>query len=207
MITHIRRTAVALAVAGAAAGATVLGAGAAIANPSDAPCSSADVSVQVTKDPSHSAGHEAFLITYTAASPTTNCLLQGTPTGMSFADGDVPVPGVGVQPDAAQALPVNLTAAHPAQSRIIQATEAAPNPSVPTSVSFALPTPPVGQATQVAAAWPVGEPLKGGTVTVSPVSPADQLPTQVPPGSPGDTNGNGQLDSSETPDNPDQPMA
>lgn len=27
--------------------------------------------------------------------------------------------------------------------------------------------------------------------------------TQVPPGSPGDLNGNGQLDSSETPDNPD----
>lgn len=29
--------------------------------------------------------------------------------------------------------------------------------------------------------------------------------TPVPPGSPGDTNNNGLLDSSETPDNPDVP--
>ena len=31
----------------------------------------------------------------------------------------------------------------------------------------------------------------------------DALPPQMQPGAPGDENGNGQLDSSETPDNPD----
>ncbi|QUH05529.1 DUF4232 domain-containing protein [Saccharopolyspora erythraea] len=203
MMKHFRRTALALAVTGAAAGAAVLGTGAALANPSDKPCSSEDVRVQVTKDPSHAAGHEAFLITYTAASPTTNCSLEGTPTAMSFNTGDAPISGVTVVPDASQAPPVNLTAAHPAESRIIQEIAAAPNPSQPTSVSFALPTLAAGQPTEVAAFLPAGEPLKGTEVTVTPVSPG-HLPTQVPVGSPGDDNNNGQLDSSETPDNPDQ---
>lgn len=200
---HFRRTAVALAVTGAAAGAALFGAGAAFANPSDKPCSSEDVRVQVTKDPSHAAGHEAFLITYTATSPTTNCSLQGAPTGVSFTSADAPVDGVVVAPDSSQALPVNLTASHRAESRIIQRTAAEPNPSVPTSVTFDLPTAAAGQPTRATAAWPAAEMLKGSSLSATPVSPA-QLPTQVPVGSPGDANNNGQLDSSETPDNPDQ---
>ncbi|MCX2731090.1 DUF4232 domain-containing protein [Saccharopolyspora sp. NFXS83] len=164
MTTKFRRIAAATAVAGAAFGITALTADPAVANPSDALCTSADVNVAVTKDPEHAAGHEAFLIDYTAASPTTNCKLQGVPAGVSFHAGEAPIPGVTVNPERTPAAPVNLTASKPAFSRIVQQTGAPANPTVPTSVEFDL------RNGHVTAAWPTGESIKGDVLTATPIA-------------------------------------
>jgi hypothetical protein len=152
-----------------ALGGLALGSGAAQAMPSDAPCSSSDVTVSITPDPSNAAGHEAFVVTYTATGPGTNCKLEGTPTGVHFSTDGTPL-AVTVTPDTTQtAAPVNLREGHPATSRIIQQSAAAPDPT-PTTASLYLPTALTGQSTFVEVPWPAGGTLKGSTVEVTPVS-------------------------------------
>ncbi|MCR6481557.1 DUF4232 domain-containing protein [Amycolatopsis sp. OK19-0408] len=162
----MKRTATALIVGGLTAGGLFLATGAANAMPSDTPCGASDVNVSVTPDPSGAAGHEAFVLTYTAASPTTNCKLEGAPTAVSFLAGGQQLP-VTTSPDNSESVPVNLRAGHPAESRVIQRSAAAPS-ATPEFVTFDLPTGPFGQPVSVA--WPAGEPLKGDNVQVTPVS-------------------------------------
>jgi hypothetical protein len=161
----MKRTGTAMIVGGLVAGGLFLAGGAANAMPSDTPCGASDVHVTVAPDPSHAAGHEAFVLTYTAASPTTNCKLEGAPTALTFIAGGERLP-VTSTPDGSEALPVNLRAGHPAESRIVQRAAAAPS-GAPEWVSFDLPTGPYGQP--VNAAWPAGTVLKGDTVQVTPV--------------------------------------
>ncbi|MEV6831453.1 DUF4232 domain-containing protein [Amycolatopsis sp. NPDC051102] len=161
----MKRTGTALIAGGLLAGGLVLAGGTANAMPSDHPCGASDVRVTVTPDPSNAAGHEAYVLTYTAASPNTNCKLEGTPTAVSFLAGGQRLP-VTARPDGSEALPVNLRDGHPAVSRIVQRAAAAP--ATPDFVTFDLPTGPYGQPVSVA--WPAGAPLKGDTVAVTPVS-------------------------------------
>ncbi|WP_181774333.1 DUF4232 domain-containing protein [Amycolatopsis pittospori] len=169
MNVGVKRTAVAVTVGGVVAGGLLVAGGAAGAMPSDKLCGASDVRVTVTPDPTHAAGHEAYVLTYTAAEPTTNCKLQGAPTAMSFVDDGELIGGVAAVPDAtANPAPVNLREGHPAVSRIVQASAAAPNPATPTTITFDLPTGPGG--VPVVADWPAGGPLKGATVQLTPVS-------------------------------------
>jgi hypothetical protein len=162
----MKRTGIALIVGGLAAGGLIVAAGAANAMPSDTPCAASDVRVSVTPDASHAAGHEAYVLTYTAASPTTNCKLEGAPTALTFIAGGQRLP-VTATPDGSESVPVNLREGHPAVSRIVQRSAAIPA-GAPNFVSFDLPTGPYGQP--VSAEWPAGAPLKGDTVRVTPVS-------------------------------------
>jgi hypothetical protein len=153
-----------------AVGGLLLASGAANAMPSDRPCTPSDVNITVAPDPSHAAGSEAFVLTYTAASPATNCKLQGVPTAVSFvAGGQRNVSDTTVVPDApgSDPAPVNLRAGHPAESRILQ-DAAAPVTFQPDALNLNLPTV-NGYSTTVA--WPAGAPLKGHTVRVTDVSP------------------------------------
>ncbi|WP_103351169.1 DUF4232 domain-containing protein [Amycolatopsis sp. CA-128772] len=160
----MNRTGTALITGGLLAGGLVLAGGTANAMPSDHPCAASDVRVTVAPDPSNAAGHEAYVLTYTAASPSTNCKLEGAPTAVSFLAGGQRLP-VTATPDGSEALPVNLREGHPAVSRIVQRSAAAP--ATPDFVTFDLPTGPYGQPVSVA--WPAGAPLKGRTVVVTPV--------------------------------------
>ncbi|WP_285477001.1 DUF4232 domain-containing protein [Amycolatopsis sp. NBRC 101858] len=160
----MKRTGTALIVGGLAAGGLFLAAGAANAMPSDTPCGASDVTVTVAPDPSHAAGHEAYVLTYIAASPTTNCKLEGAPTALTFLAGGQRLP-VTAAPDGSESVPVNLREGHPAVSRIVQRSAAAA--VSPTVVTFDLPTGPYGQPVSVD--WPAGAPLKGDTVRVTPV--------------------------------------
>jgi hypothetical protein len=161
----MKRTPTALIAGGLVAGGLVLAGGTASAMPSDHPCAASDVRVTVAPDPSNAAGHEAYVLTYTAAAPTTNCKLEGAPTAVSFLAGGQRLP-VAATPDGSEALPVNLRDGHPAVSRVVQRAAAAP--ATPDFVTFDLPTGPYGQPVSVA--WPAGAPLKGDTVVVTPVS-------------------------------------
>ena len=167
MITTLRRIAATTAVTGVVAGGMALSMGAASANPSEAPCTAADVNVTVTKEPSAATGHEAFRIDYTAATPHTNCKLQGVPADVVFTDHGAPIHGVKVIPDGGVAEPVNLTAHSPAHSYLLQATQAAPHATIPTSVDFALPS--TAPNTREVAAWPAGEQIKG-VLQVTPIT-------------------------------------
>ncbi|WP_410657025.1 DUF4232 domain-containing protein [Amycolatopsis sp. lyj-112] len=171
MDIRVKRTAAVVTVGGVVvAGGLLAAGGIAGAMPSDKLCGASDVRVTMTADPEHAAGHEAYVLTYTAASPTTNCKLQGAPTAMGFvADGQL-IKDVTAVPEAtaANAAPVNLRDGHPAVSRIVQRSAEAPNPVTPTTVTFDLPTGPGG--VPVVVDWPAGAPLKGGTVQVTAVS-------------------------------------
>jgi hypothetical protein len=160
----MKRLGTAMITGGLVAGGLFLAGGAANAMPSDTPCGASDVHVSVAADPSNAAGHEAYVLTYAAASPTTNCKLEGAPTALTFiADGQrLPVTAT---TDGSEARPVNLRDGHPAVSRIVQRSAAAA--VTPTFVSFDLPTGPFGQPVSVE--WPAGAPLKGDTVQVTPV--------------------------------------
>ncbi len=164
-----KRTAVAVTVGGVVAGGLLAAGGVAGAMPGDLPCGASDVLVTVTPDPAHAAGHEAYVLTYTAASPTTNCKLQGAPTALSFVDDGYVIKGVTAVPDpaAANAAPVNLRDGHPAVSRVVQRSAEAPNPATPRTITFDLPTGPGGMP--VVAEWPAGAPLKGDTVQLTAV--------------------------------------
>ncbi|MBP2472287.1 hypothetical protein JOF53_001159 [Crossiella equi] len=162
------------AAGGLAAGALLLTGGVAGAMPSDTPCGAGDVRVSVTPDPSHAMGEEAFVLTYTAASPTTNCRLEGTPTSVTFTKGSGHSEADGsdtvVTPDrsdGAPAQPVNLRAGHPATSRILQQSDA-PVTFQPDVVNLTLPTTAEGAGTTVA--WPAGVPLKGTSAQVTDVT-------------------------------------
>ncbi|MEU8631739.1 DUF4232 domain-containing protein [Amycolatopsis sp. NPDC048633] len=161
----MKRTGTALIVGGLAAGGLFLTAGAANAMPSDTPCGASDVHVSIAADPSNAAGHEAYVLTYTAASPTTNCKLEGAPTALTFIAAGQRLP-VTATADGSASVPVNLRDGHPAVSRIVQRSAAAS--VAPAFVSFDLPTGPYGQPVSVE--WPAGAPLKGDTVQVTPVS-------------------------------------
>jgi hypothetical protein len=163
----MQRIVSAIAVGGVVAGGLFLAAGAANAMPSDTPCGASDVHVTVAPDPSNAAGHEAYVLTYTATSPTTNCKLQGAPTALTFIAGGQRLP-IATTVDGAEQLPVNLRDGHPAVSRIVQRSAATPSPVAPTTVTFDLPTGPYGQPVSVD--WPAGAPLKGDGVQVTPVS-------------------------------------
>jgi hypothetical protein len=162
----MKRTGTAMIVGGLVAGGLLVAAGAANAMPSDTPCGASDVHVSIAADASHAAGHEAYVVTYTAASPTTNCKLEGAPTALTFLAGGQRLP-VTATPDGSESVPVNLRAGHPAVSRIVQRSAAAPG-GAPNFVSFDLPTGPYGQPVSVE--WPAGAPLKGDTVQVTPVA-------------------------------------
>ncbi|MEV6648222.1 DUF4232 domain-containing protein [Amycolatopsis sp. NPDC051371] len=162
----MKRTAIAMTIGGLVAGGLFLAGGAANAMPSDTPCGASDVHVTVARDPSNAAGHEAYVLTYTAASATTNCKLEGAPTALAFLAGGQRLP-VTATPDGSEAVPVNLRAGHPAVSRIVQRSAAAPS-ATPNFVTFDLPTGPYGQPVSVE--WPAGAVLKGDTVQVTPVS-------------------------------------
>ncbi|WP_326567355.1 DUF4232 domain-containing protein [Amycolatopsis rhabdoformis] len=166
------KTLASVAIAGGlAAGALLLTGGAASANPSDTPCTAGDVRVSVTPDPEGAAGQEAFVIHYVAASPTTNCRLEGTPTAVTFTKGnghsESDGSGTVVTPDSTQpAPPVNLQPGHPAESRILQAS-AAPATFQPNVVNLNLPS---RHGDSVTVGWPTGYPLKGTTAEVTAVS-------------------------------------
>ncbi|MFC3448347.1 DUF4232 domain-containing protein [Amycolatopsis speibonae] len=172
MNVQVKRAAAAMTVGGLVTGGLLVAGGVAGAMPSDKLCGASDVEMTVTPDPSHSAGHEAYVLTYTAASPTTNCKLQGAPTALTFVDDGQLIDDVAAVPDAtaANAAPVNLRDGHPAVSRVVQASAEAPNPRTPTTVTFDLPTGPGG--VPVVADWPAGGPLKGATVQVTAVTAA-----------------------------------
>ncbi|MBB5857806.1 DUF4232 domain-containing protein [Amycolatopsis umgeniensis] len=170
MNVQVKKTATAMTIGGLVAGGLLVAGGVAGAMPSDKLCGASDVEVTVTPDPTHATGHEAYVLTYTAASPTTNCKLQGAPTALTFvADGQL-IDDVTVVPDptAANAAPVNLREGHPAVSRIVQASAEEPNALTPTTITFDLPTGPGG--VPVVADWPAGEPLKGATVQATAVT-------------------------------------
>ncbi|WP_439384069.1 DUF4232 domain-containing protein [Amycolatopsis lexingtonensis] len=160
----MKRAGTALIVGGLAAGGLLLAGGAANAMPSDHPCGASDVHVTVAPDPSNAAGHEAYVLTYTAASPYTNCKLEGAPTAVGFLAGGQRLP-IAVTTDASEAVPVNLREGHPAVSRIVQ--RSAATSAAADFVTFDLPTGPYGQPVSVA--WPAGAPVKGDTVQVTPV--------------------------------------
>jgi hypothetical protein len=152
-------------------GGMLLAGGVANAMPSNTPCGASDVHLTITRDASNAAGHEAYDIIYTAASPTTNCELQGTPTAMTFIDNGRAITNMSVTTDSSSnQTPVNLRAGNPAVSRIIQRSDAAPN-HTPTTVTMDLPTGPYGEP--VTAAWPAAAPLKGNNVEVTAVSAAN----------------------------------
>lgn len=172
MKTTLKTLASVALASGVAAGALLLTGGAASAMPSDTPCTASDVRVSVTPDPTGAAGQEAFVIHYTAAGPTTNCRLEGTPTAVTFTKGSGHSESDGsnttVTPDSTDpGQPVNLQAGHPAESRILQAS-AAPATFQPSVVNLSLPTGPNGDTVTVA--WPANAPLKGTTAEVTAVS-------------------------------------
>jgi hypothetical protein len=161
----MKRTGTAMIVGGLVAGGLLVAAGAANAMPSDTPCGASDVHVSVARDPANAAGHEAYVLTYTAASPTTNCKLEGAPTALTFIAGGQRLP-VAATADGSESVPVNLRDGHPAGSRIVQRSAATPS-AAPAFVSFDLPTGPYGQPVSVE--WPAGAVLKGDSVQVTPV--------------------------------------
>lgn len=169
MNSRMKSMATAMVVGGVAAGGLLVATGTANAMPSDTPCGASDVQVTVTPDPEHAAGHEAYLLTYTAASSATNCKLQGAPTAMTFVADGQRITDVFSVPDgtAGDSTPVNLRAGHPAVSRIVQPSTEPANPITPTTVSFDLPTGPNGES--VSAQWPADAPLKGSIVQITPV--------------------------------------
>jgi hypothetical protein len=175
MNTTTKRITVAAITGSVALGGLLLAGGTANATtpgtPSNTPCTPSDVNVSVAPDPTHSAGQEAFVITYTATSPTTNCELVGTPTNVSFvAGGQGSSSNTTVTPDApgSAPAPVNLRDGQPAQSYILQSADAAPTFS-PDALNMSLPTGPDGYSTTVA--WPANAPLKGTTAEVTAVAP------------------------------------
>ncbi|WP_344865154.1 DUF4232 domain-containing protein [Amycolatopsis ultiminotia] len=175
MNTTLKTLASVTVAGGVAAGALLLTGGAASAMPSDTPCGAGDVQVSVTPDPAHAAGQEAFVVRYTAANPTTNCRLEGTPTGVSFTKGsghgEADGSGTTVtadRADGAPAQPVNLRAGHPAESRILQQSQA-PVTFQPDVVNLNLPA---DGDTSTTVAWPQGVPLKGTTAEVTDVAAA-----------------------------------
>ncbi|WIX80744.1 DUF4232 domain-containing protein [Amycolatopsis carbonis] len=174
MKTSLKTIASITVAGGVAAAALLLTGGAASAMPSDTPCGAGDVTVSVTPDPTRAAGQEAFVVHYAAASPTTNCRLEGAPSAVTFTKGsghsESDGSGTVVTPDdtsGAPAQPVNLRAGHPAESRILQPSQA-PATFQPNVVNLNLPTGPNGDS--ITAAWPAGAPLKGTTAEVTEVS-------------------------------------
>ncbi|GAA5160877.1 MULTISPECIES: DUF4232 domain-containing protein [Amycolatopsis] len=170
MTSTSARAAAVVVAGGMAAGGLLLAAGVAGASPSDRPCGIDDVTVSVAPDAGAAAGQEAYAISYTAASPTTNCKLQGVPTGVNFVAGHDNGSDITVTPDApgAPGDPVNLTAQHPAVSYLLQ-DAAAPVTFVPTAMNLNLPS---ADGSTTTIAWPAGAPLKGDTVELTAVAPA-----------------------------------
>lgn len=166
------------AVAGFTAAAGVVLTGAALmapvasANPSDKPCDPSDLVVTVTPDTTSSAGQQAYVIHYVAASEHTNCKLQGAPTAVTFTKGsghgEGDGSGITVTPDnpAGDGAPVNIQPGKPAQSFILMASQA-PVTFVPSVMNLNLPVP-GGYTTTVG--WPAGAPLKGTSVEVTDVT-------------------------------------
>ncbi|USX55599.1 DUF4232 domain-containing protein [Lentzea sp. HUAS12] len=157
-----------------AAAVLPLAAGTASANPSDQPCDVADLVVSVTKDPYSSAGQEAFVLHYEAAGPTTNCKLQGVPTGVTFTKGsghgEGDGSGITVVPDnpGSDPAPVNVRPGKAAESRILMSSQE-PESFLPDVVNLNLPVE-GGHTTTVG--WPDGQSLRGSQVEVTDVSPA-----------------------------------
>ncbi|MFR9730437.1 DUF4232 domain-containing protein [Saccharopolyspora sp. MS10] len=166
----LTRTVAVTAVAGATLGLTTLTAGSALANPSDTLCTSDDVNVEVTRDLAEPGEYEAFLVKYTAASPHTNCKLEGGPADFAFSDGANQIPGVEVQVDHAPADPVSVDGSLFGISRILQKVDAPANPAVPSTVEFNLPGVPDGPAAHEIAAWPADEPIRGDVLIATPIS-------------------------------------
>jgi hypothetical protein len=101
-----KRSAATTVVGEMAVGGALLAGGTTDAMPSDQPCGVSDVHITVTPDNEHAAGQEAYVLTYTAAAPTTNCRLEGVPTAVSFVSGGQNYgSGVTVVPDAPAAPP------------------------------------------------------------------------------------------------------
>ncbi|TDD39163.1 DUF4232 domain-containing protein [Saccharopolyspora elongata] len=169
MTAKFRRIIATTAVA-SAAGLSALTAGSAVANPSDAPCTSDDINVTVTKDLAEPGEFEAFLIKYTAANPTTKCTLQGPPLKVGLYSESGPVPGVVVGSDDSPGEPVIVDGSMFGISRISQRTANPPNPVIPASVEFELPGVPNGQGAREVAAWPAGEPIKGSAPYATPIT-------------------------------------
>ncbi|MGW6443237.1 DUF4232 domain-containing protein [Lentzea sp. NPDC055074] len=157
-----------------ATAAVPLVAGVASANPSDQPCDVADLNVSVTHDPYSSAGQQAFVLHYSAASEHTNCKLQGAPTAVTFTKGSGHGEGddsgftvVLDDPNGTPA-PVNVQPGKPAESRILVSSQA-PASFKPDVVNLNLP---VDGGHTVTVAWPAGEALRGSSVELTSVSPA-----------------------------------
>ncbi|MGW0894106.1 DUF4232 domain-containing protein [Saccharopolyspora sp. NPDC002578] len=166
----LTRTLAATAVAGVALGLSGLTAGSALANPSDTLCTSDDVNIEVTRDLADPGEYEAFLVKYTAATPETNCKLEGGSADFAFFDGADKIKGVEVQVDHGPNEPVNVDGSLFGISRIAQKVDAPANPAVPSTVEFNLPGIPDGPAAHEIAAWPAGEPIKGDVLIATPIS-------------------------------------
>ncbi|MEU6132057.1 DUF4232 domain-containing protein [Saccharopolyspora sp. NPDC047091] len=166
----LRRAIAATAVAGVALGVSTLTAGSALADPSDAPCTSDEVNIEVTRDLADPGEYEAFLVKYTAASPDVSCTLEGGAADFAFFDGADQVPGVEVQVDHAPREPVLVEGSMFGISRISQRVEDPAGPVVPTDVEFNLPGVPDGPAAHESAAWPADEPIKGEVLIASTIS-------------------------------------
>jgi hypothetical protein len=107
----------ALGIAGAAS-ATLAGTAAASTPVAPPGCSSADVHVWVTKDPSNAAGHHADILHYTAANSKVDCIMGGSPaapTFFNFLGQVVPVQSS----EQLYAAPVTISAGQSAQSLAI----------------------------------------------------------------------------------------
>ncbi|WP_243790354.1 DUF4232 domain-containing protein [Saccharopolyspora gloriosae] len=170
MTAKLRRTIAATAVAGLALGLSTLAAGSALANPSDTLCTSDDLNIEVTRDLAEPGEYEAFLVKYTAASPHTNCKLEGGSADFAFFNGADKIPGVEVQVDHTPEKPVSVDGSLFGISRILQKVDAPANPAVPTAVEFDLPGIPDGPAAHEAATWPADEPIKGDVLIATQIS-------------------------------------
>jgi hypothetical protein len=166
-----KRTAATVAASGVLLGGLLMTGGVAGADPGGVRCRASDLTVTIVRDAEHASGHEAYDIVYTAASPATDCKLWGAPE-ITFLIGSKLVPDVVTKRDRSDGWPaVYLRSGNPAVSRIIQRSDGEPH--LVSEASVGLPTATVGQIDAVIVAWPAGEPLKGGSVELTPVVPYD----------------------------------
>ena len=150
-----------------AVASTAVLAGVATAMPSDLrACGAGDVDVAVSPSPEHAAGHSAFVVRYTAATDTTNCVLAGVPTNVVFfgPDGDT-APGISATPQpGATATPITLSPGHAGISYLVERTGEQAN--LVSAIAFSLPS--SAGDVRVDSPWP-SVPVSGADVQLSPV--------------------------------------
>jgi hypothetical protein len=131
-------TALALGIAGAAGG-TLAGTAAASAPSIPAGCSSGDVHVWVTKDPSNAAGHHADIVHYAAANNRVDCIMGGSPAAPTFFNALGQRVAVQSSEQGPYAAPVTISASrHEGAQSLVIIRNGNPGPRV-ASLIFTLP--------------------------------------------------------------------